>query len=220
MTPNPFISCTSCGYDLAGLPQGSACPECGTPIALSLQHAAAQTWGARLRAAALAPACLRRQSAPTPRDVAHLRANSALAVAAIIFLPCGLFVLDSTTTRNDLSALATLLLILAATTMVAQLIVSTSLLALAGLFGTIRGRRPDARTRQSIAARASFNLLAAALGAPAVFVIGGGLLSIAENLGAPGRPTRLLSLALLVHAAITALYGLIQLWLHAEPTQR
>ncbi len=29
------VRCISCGYDRAGLPGGSPCPECGTPQALS-----------------------------------------------------------------------------------------------------------------------------------------------------------------------------------------
>lgn len=166
---------------------------------------------------------LRREAMPSTRDVAHLRANCALSLASITWLPCTFVVLDDVPLRlggggqllGDAAAAAVMLLILLAAA-IGGLIASPLLLALTKVLGDLRGLQPDTATLQATAARASFGLLAVALTAPIVFVIGGGMLATAELLSTSGHQTRLLPLILLGHATIVAIYGLFQVWTNVE----
>lgn len=88
----PSINCLICGYDLAGLPATSTCPECATPIERSLEaYRRPLRWRTRLQRAALHPKLLWSELVPHEDDVALLMTNCFTGAFLHVFSVLALF---------------------------------------------------------------------------------------------------------------------------------
>ncbi len=92
LTVTDEVRCAGCDYDLRTLAVRANCPECATPVAVSLIHRDVRSWPRRLRRGVtlllLAPACLlaayayvRIASAVTPLNLLVMAPSFALHVA-------------------------------------------------------------------------------------------------------------------------------------------